>query len=72
MHRCAFVAKQNSRTRLVGDCETYKEGRDVLEEEMRKIDERDMDKIGTLFIDISEKMIATVGWWPQKAKQERG
>ena len=48
MHRCAFVAKQNSRTRLVGDCETYKEGRDVLEEEMRKIDERDMNKFSTL------------------------
>ena len=71
IHRCAFVAKKESRTNIVRECEMFKVERDVVEE-MRKIDERDMDKIGTLFIDISEKMIATVGWWPQKAKQERG
>ena len=39
-------------------------------EEMRKIDECGMEKLGTL--DSSEKTIAILGerWWPQKAKQE--
>ena len=52
------------------ECERYKEEQDVLEE-MRKIDECDMKKFGTL--DSSEKTIAILGgrWWPQKAKQER-
>ena len=37
---------------------------------MRKIDEFDMEKFGTL--KSSEKMIAILGdnWWPQTAKQE--
>ena len=37
---------------------------------MRKIDECDMEKFGTL--DSSEKTIGILGdkWWPQKAKQE--
>ena len=41
-----------------------------MSEEMRKIDECDMEKFGTL--DGSEKTIATLGdrWWPQTAKQE--
>ena len=48
----------------------YKEERDVLEEDMRKIDERDIEKFGTL--DSSEKTIAVLGdrWWPQTVKQE--
>ena len=39
-------------------------------EEMRKIDECDVEKFGTL--DSSEKTIAILGdtWWPQTAKQE--
>ena len=39
------------------------------EEAMRKIDECDMEKFGTLS---SEKTIAILGdrWWPQTAKQE--
>ena len=38
-------------------------------DEMRKIDECDMDKFGTL--DRSEKTIAILGdRWPQTAKQE--
>ena len=51
----------------MGECEIYKEERDVLEE-MRKIDEGGMEKFGTL--DGSEKTIAILGgrWWPQKAK----
>ena len=36
----------------------YKEERDVLEEDMREIDECDMEEIGTLLIDGSEKTIA--------------
>ena len=57
-----------SRTQRLGECETYKEERDVLEE-MRKLDEGGMDKFGTL--DSSEKTIAILGgrWWPQAAKQ---
>ena len=37
---------------------------------MRKIDERDMEKFGTL--DSREKTIAILGnrWWPHKAKQQ--
>ena len=48
----------------------YKQERIVLEEGMRKIDECDVDKFGTL--DSSEKTIAILGdrWWPQTAKQE--
>ena len=57
MHRCALVAKQYSRTHIVGECEIYKEERDVLE--MRKIDECDMERFGTL--DSSEKTIAILG-----------
>ena len=54
----------------MGECEIYKEERDVLE--MRKVDECDMEKFGTL--DSSEKTIAILGdrWWPQTAKQEGG
>ena len=48
----------------------YQEERDVLEEETRKIDERDMEEFGIL--DSSEKTIVTLRdrWWPQVAKQE--
>ena len=57
-----------SRTHIVEECEIYKEERDALE--MRKIDECDMEKFGTL--DSSEKTIAILGdrWWPQTAKQQ--
>ena len=55
---------------IVGECDTYKEERDVLEGEMRKMDECDVDKFGTL--DSSEITIAILGdrWWPQMAKQD--
>ena len=48
----------------------YSEERDMLEEEMREIDECDMEEFGTL--DITDKTIAILGerWWPQAAKQE--
>ena len=41
-----LAARQESRTHKVGECEIYKEGRDVLKE-MRKIDECDMEKFGS-------------------------
>ena len=48
----------------------YKEGRDVLEEEMRKMDEFDMEGFGAL--DSGQKTIAIFGdrWWPQTATQD--
>ena len=47
----------------MGECEIYKEERDVFEE--MKIDECGMEKFCTL--DSSEKTIAILGdrWWPQ-------
>ena len=54
----------------MGECEIYKDERDVLEEDMRKRDECDMENFGTF--DNSEKTIAILGdrWWTQKTKQE--
>ena len=60
-----------TRTHIVGECEIYKEERDVLEEEeMREIDDCDMEEFDTP--DSSEKTIAILGdrWWPQAAQQE--
>ena len=67
---CPSGKAVESSTHIVGECETYKEERHVLEE-MRKIDECGMEKFGTL--DSSEKTIAILGdgWWLQTAKQER-
>ena len=58
---------KGSRTHIVGECEMYKEERDVLE---RKIDECCVEKFNTT--DNSYKIIAILGhsWWPQTAKQE--
>ena len=55
----------------MGKCELNKEEQDALEE-MRKVDERDMEKFGTLDINSSEKTIAILGdrRWSQTAKQE--
>ena len=47
------------RTHTVGECEIYKEERDALEEEMRKLDVCDMEEFGTL--ESGEKMIAILG-----------
>ena len=48
--------------------------RDALEEEMREIDDGDMEEFDTLLLDGSEKTIAILGdrWWPQAARQEGG
>ena len=53
----------------MGECEIFKEERDLLE---MKIGECDMEKFGTL--DSREKTIAILGdrWWPQKAEQQGG
>ena len=51
-----------SRSHAVGECEMYKEERDVLQD-MREIDECDMEELGIL--DIAEP-ISILGdrWWP--------
>ena len=67
---CPCDKATESRTHVVGECEVYKEERDVLEAEMRKIDECDMENFGTQYS--SEKTIAILGdsWWSQTVKQE--
>ena len=41
---CPYGKAIESRTHIVGECEVYKEERDALEEEMREIDECDMEE----------------------------
>ena len=59
-----------SRTHIVGECEIYKEELDALEEDIRQLDECEMEEFGRL--EISEKTIAILRnrWWPQTAKQD--
>ena len=58
-----------SRTHIVGECEIYKEERDALEEEIRKIDACDVEKFGR--IESNEKMITILGdRWPQMGNQD--
>ena len=61
---------QESITRIVGECEIYKEERDALEE-MRKLEVCDVEEFGRL--ESSEKTIAIRGdrWWPQTAEQDK-
>ena len=68
-HMCPCGTTIESRTHIVGECEMYKEERDAVEE-MRKLDECDMEEFGKL--ESSEKTIAILGdrWWPQTAKQD--
>ena len=67
---CPRGTTTESRTRIVGECEIYKEERDALEEEVRKLDVCDMEVFRRL--ESSEKAIAIVGdrWWSQTAKQD--
>ena len=67
MYPCGTTIE--SRTHIVGECETYKEERDALEE-MRKFDVCDMEEFGRL--ESSEKTIVVLGdrWWSQTAKQD--
>ena len=65
---CPCGTTIEGRTHTVGECEIYKEERDALEGEMRKLNVCDMEEIcrpGS-----SEKMIAILGdrLWPQMAK----
>ena len=46
-HMCPCGTALESRTHIAGECETYKEDRDALEE-MRKLDTCDMDEFGRL------------------------
>ena len=46
--KCPCVKTKEGRTHMLGECETHMEARDVLEEEMREIDERDMEKLSKL------------------------
>ena len=67
-----FGKAVESRTHIVGECEIYKEERDVLEE-VRKIDKCTYhgEVWHTIKIYSSEKTIAVIldGWWPETAKQ---
>ena len=56
----------------LGECEIYKEERDALEEEIRKLDVGDMEEFGRL--EGSEKTIAILGdgWWQQTGETGRG
>ena len=47
-HMCPCGTTIESRTHTVGECEICKEERDALEEEMRKLDKRDMEEFGSL------------------------
>ena len=58
-HMCPCGTTIESRTHTVGECEIYKEERDALEEEMRKLDVCDMGECGRL--ESSEKTIAILG-----------
>ena len=48
VHMCPCSTTIGSRTDMVGECEIYKEERDVLDGEIRKNDERDMQEFGRL------------------------
>ena len=67
---CPCGKAMEGRSHIAGECEIYKEERDVLEEERREINECDMEEFDTL--NSSEKTIAILGdrWWPPAAKQE--
>ena len=67
-HMCPCATTIESRTHIVGECERYKEERDALEDEVRKLDVCDMEEWGRL--ESSEKTIATLsetgqGWHKQ-------
>ena len=56
---CGKAIENRTHIVLIGESERYEEERDVLEEEMREIDECDMEEFGTL--DSSEETIAILG-----------
>ena len=67
---CPCDKATESRTHIVGEREMYKEERDVSEEEMRRIDECDMEDFDTLDSSKKTNAILEDRWWPQAAKQE--
>ena len=69
-HMCPCGTTRERRTHIIRQYEIYKEGRDVLVEEMGKFGVCDMEEFGRL--ESSKKNIAILGdrWWPQTAKQE--
>ena len=66
---CPCGTTIESRTRIVGECEIYKEEQGALEE-TRKLGTCDMEEFDRL--ESSEKPIAILGdrWMPQTAKQD--
>ena len=69
-HMCPCGKVKESRTKNVGECDVYKEERGVLE--MRKIDERDMEKLNSLLINVvqgGKNAILGDRWWPLHANQ---
>ena len=68
--KCPCGKAMESRTHIVAECELYKEERDVLEGEMRDMNEGGTESFEGL--DSREKTIAILGdrWWPQTVKQE--
>ena len=71
-HMCPCGTTIESRANIVGECEICKEERDALEEEMRKLDECDVEEFGRL--ESSEKTIAIPGdrWWRTDGETGRG
>ena len=67
---CPCGKAKESRAHIVAECELYKEERDVLEGEMRDVNEGGMKSFDAL--EGREKTIALLGdaWWPQTAKQD--
>ena len=68
--KCPCGEAMESRAHIVAECELYKEEREVLEGEMRDMNEDGMKSFEAL--GSREKTIAILGdrWWPQTAKQE--
>ena len=67
---CPCGTTTESRTHMVGECEIYKDERDALEEEIKKLDVCYVEEFGRL--ESSEKTIAILGdiWWPQTTKPD--
>ena len=62
---CPCGTTRESRTHIrVGECEIYKEERDALEEEMRKLDACDMEEFGSLESGAKTIAILRDRWWP--------
>ena len=67
-HMCLCGATTESRTHIVGECKYTRRNGFGVEEEMRKLDECDMEEFGML--ESSDQTIAILGdrWRPQTGK----